>query len=107
MNAKGPALAWCPFPDTESAEASVNTVLDEGLAACANIMVGMQSRFVWNGNREESVEVGVLFKTDLALLEALSTRVCQLHPYDQPAFVGWRCDHASPATAQWLGALVA
>ncbi len=70
MTAKGPALAWCPFPDTESAEASVNTVLDEGLAACAN-MAAMQSRFVRNGNSEEAEEVGVLLKTDLALLEAL------------------------------------
>lgn len=63
-------MAWCPFPDTESAEASINTVLDEGLAACANMIAGMQSRFVWSGNREESVELGVLFKTDLALLGA-------------------------------------
>ncbi|WP_310534977.1 divalent cation tolerance protein CutA [Novosphingobium sp.] len=70
MTAKGPALAWCPFPDTESAEASINTVLDEGVGACANIIAARQSRFVWNGNREESVEVGVLFKTDLALPDA-------------------------------------
>ncbi len=70
MTAQGPALAVCPFPDTESAEASVNTVLDESLTACANIMAAMQSRFVWNGNREEAETVGVLFKTDLALPEA-------------------------------------
>lgn len=100
-------MAWCPFPDIESAEASINTVLDEGLAACANILSGLQTRYVWQGKKEEAEEVGVLFKTDLALIEALSHRVCQLHPYDQPAFMGWGCDHASPATAQWLGALVA
>lgn len=81
-------------------------MLDEELAACANILSGLRTRYVWQGKKEESVEVGVLFKTDLALIEALSTRVCQLHPYDQPAFMGWHCDHASPATAQWLGALV-
>lgn len=107
MSAKGPALAWCPFPDTESAEASINTVLDEGLAACANILSGLRTQYVWQGKKEEAVEVGVLFKTDMALLEALSARVCHLHPYDQPAFLGWRCDHASPATALWLGTLTA
>jgi len=67
MTAQGPALARCPFPDTESAQASINTVLDESLAACANIIAAMQSRFVWNGNREEAERVGVLFTTDLAL----------------------------------------
>lgn len=107
MSAKGPALAWCPFPDIESAQASINTVLDEGLAACANILPGLRTHFVWQGKKEEAEEVGVLFKTDMALIEALSARVCQLHPYDQPAFLGWRCDHASLATALWLGALAA
>lgn len=81
-------------------------MLDEGLAACANIHPGLRSFFIWQGKREEAVEVGVLFKTDLALLETLSARVCQLHPYEQPAFLGWACDYASPDTARWLGALV-
>ncbi|MEJ6010233.1 divalent cation tolerance protein CutA [Novosphingobium aquae] len=62
-------MAWRPFRDTESADAGINTVLDEGLGACANMIV-MQSRFVGEGNREEAETVGVLFKTDLALPEA-------------------------------------
>lgn len=65
MTAKDRALACCPFPDTESAEARINTVLDESRAACANINADMQSRLVWNGNREEAEKVVVLFKTDL------------------------------------------
>lgn len=105
LTGRGPALAWCPFPDPESARHSINTVLDERLAACANILPGVESHFVWQGEREKAEEVGVLFKTDLALLEALSARVCALHPYDEPAFMGWACDHAAPATAAWLGAL--
>ena len=72
MTAKGPALTRSPFPDTESAKASINTVLDEGLAACANILSGLPTHHVWQGKKEEAVEVGVLFKTDLALLQAPS-----------------------------------
>lgn len=70
MTAQGPALAMCPFPDTESAQGSINTVLDESLAARANIVCAMQSCFVWNGSREEAERVGVLFKTYLALPDA-------------------------------------
>ncbi|MFM5931313.1 MAG: divalent-cation tolerance protein CutA [Novosphingobium sp.] len=106
MTPQGPALVWCPFPDSESADSSVNSVLDEKLAACANVMPGMRSAFVWMGKREEANEVGVLFKTDAALLESLVSRLEQLHPYEEPAILGWRCDHAAPATAHWLGALV-
>ncbi len=72
MTAKGPALVQCPFPDTESARASINTVLDEELDACANILSGLPAHHVWQGKKEEAVGVEVLFKTDLALLQAPS-----------------------------------
>lgn len=105
-SAEGPALAWCPFPDSETAAAACNTLLDEGLIACANILPGVVSLFVWDGERSESAEIGVLLKTDAALLTAMITRLGELHPYDAPAILGWRCDAALPATAAWLGALV-
>jgi len=104
--AEGPALAWCPFPDSETAAAACSTLLDEGLIACANMLPGMISVFAWNGERGESAEVGVLLKTDAALLERMIARLAELHPYDEPAILGWRCDAALPATAAWLGALV-
>jgi periplasmic divalent cation tolerance protein len=101
-------MAWCPFPDSESAESSVNSLLDEGLAACANILPGMRSIFVWQGQREKAEEVGVLLDpklTNSALLQPLVSRLEQLHPYDEPAIMAWHCDHFSAATAQWLGGL--
>ncbi|WP_254049887.1 divalent-cation tolerance protein CutA [Novosphingobium sp. TH158] len=107
MKPQGPALAWCPFPDSDSAEGCVNAVLSEKLAACANLLPGMRSIYVWQGERGEAEEVGVLFKTDAALLETLVTRLGQLHPYEDPAILAWRCDTAAPGTSAWLGALVA
>lgn len=104
--AEGPALAWCPFPDSATAAAACSTLLDEGLIACANMLPGMTSVFAWNGERGESTEVGVILKTDAALLERMIARLGELHPYDEPAILGWRCDAALPATAAWLGGLV-
>lgn len=104
--AQGPALAWCPFPDPASAASASSTLLDEGLIACANMVPNMESLFVWNGERSESAETGVLLKTDGALLDRMIERLGELHPYDEPAILGWHCDTALPATAAWLGALV-
>lgn len=104
--AQGPALAWCPFPDAETAESVAGTLLNERLIACANILPGMRSLYVWQGAREVAAEAGVLFKTDAALVETLVTRLKELHPYDEPAILAWRCDAAAPETAAWLGALV-
>lgn len=105
MTLPGPALAWCPFPDFESAETCVTILLEEGLVACANLLPGMRSHYVWQGTKEVTEEVGVLLKTNSTQLESLVSRLEQVHPYDEPAILGWHCDRAAPATAQWLGAL--
>ena len=93
-----PALVWCPFPDSDQ-------LLDEGLIACGNILPGMHSRFVWQGQRGEDTEVGALLKTNAALLEAVIARLAALHTYAQPAIVGWVCDATTPETGAWLAAL--
>lgn len=102
----GPALIWCPFPDPAIAATVASALIDEGLIACANMLPDMHSLFVWNGERGESNETGALLKTDAALLDKAIARLGELHPYEEPAILGWRCDAALPATAAWLGGLV-
>ncbi|MCB2076933.1 MAG: divalent-cation tolerance protein CutA [Novosphingobium sp.] len=97
-----PALIWCPFADTESAESAANILLDEGLVACVNIIGQVTSLFAWNGKRDRTMETGVLLKTNAALLGRAIVRLEELHPYDEPAIVGWRCDAAAPGTVSWL-----
>jgi len=103
---EGPALIWCPFADPDSAAQAANNLLDDGLIACANILSPMRSLYCWQGERGEGTEVGVLFKTDAALLDKATQRLAEIHPYDTPAVLGWKVDAASPATAGWLGQLV-
>ena len=100
------ALIWCPFADEASAAAVAGQLLDEKLVACANILPPMRSLYTWQGERGEAVEVGVLFKTDAALLDRATARLAELHPYDTPAVLGWRTDTVAAPTAEWLRALV-
>ncbi|QIG54186.1 divalent-cation tolerance protein CutA [Altererythrobacter sp. BO-6] len=99
------ALIWCPFPDRDSARRIANSLLDEELVACANLLGAIESVFQWQGNRESAHEIGVLFKTDAALLDRAVARLAVLHPYDTPAIMGWRCDAVPDATRAWLGLL--
>lgn len=103
--AAAPALVWCPFPDAAEAERVATVLLDEGLIACANIVPAMRTLYVWNGERGAGSEAGALFKTNAGVLEKLVVRLGALHPYAEPAILGWRCDHAAPGTAAWLGGL--
>ncbi len=99
-------LAWCPFPDEAEARRVANVLLDEGLIACANIVPGLISLYVWLGERGEAREVGLLAKTHPALGPAVVARLEQLHSYQSPAIIGWETDKAAPATLAWLGSLV-
>ena len=100
-----PALIWCPFPGEDSALEAIHALLDEALIACGNVLPGMTSVFAWNGEKETAREVGALLKTNTGLIERAITRLAELHPYDEPAVLGWRCDAAAPATLAWLAGI--
>jgi periplasmic divalent cation tolerance protein len=101
----GAALIWCPFADEARAEAAANSLLDEGLVACANFIPAMRSLYNWHGERGQAHECGVLFKTHATLLERATARLEAIHPYEAPAIVGWRADCAGSATTAWLQGL--
>ncbi|MXO70488.1 divalent cation tolerance protein CutA [Altererythrobacter buctensis] len=98
-------MVWCPFPDEEEARRVAGVLLDEGLIACANILPGIISLYVWNGERGEAREVGLLAKTNESLGQQTITRLGQLHSYQSPAIIGWKADEVGPATRDWLGSL--
>ena len=100
-----PALIWCPFPDQDTARTIAKTLLDERHIACANIVTGVASVFAWNGAIDEAEEAGALLKTNADRLEGAIARLAELHPYETPAILGWTCDAAASATAQWLASL--
>lgn len=100
-----PALAWCPFPDRESARVAASQLLDEKLIGCANILGEIEALFEWNGVRGSGQEVAVLMKTNTTLLPDMTQRLGELHPYETPAILGWQCDAAHPSTTAWLAAL--
>ncbi|TCM18638.1 periplasmic divalent cation tolerance protein [Novosphingobium sp. PhB165] len=100
-----PALIWSPFPDEESALYAIETLLDERLAACGNLLPGVTSVFVWNDEKGTAREFGLLVKTNAALLDAAVARLAELHPYEEPAVLGWRCDAGAPGTIAWLAGI--
>lgn len=96
------ALVWCPFPDAEIARQIASTLLKEKRIACANILPAVESVFEWKGAVTSDTESAVLFKTTSEHLEAVITRIGELHPYETPAIMGWLVDETPPATMSWL-----
>jgi len=103
MSAAAGAFLWCPFADEQSAAAAARCLLEEGLISCANLVPGMRSLFIWRGEIDEQQECGALLKLDATLMEQAMARLQEIHPYETPAILGWRCDAGTPSTLAWLG----
>jgi periplasmic divalent cation tolerance protein len=76
--------------------------VNERLAACVNIVDGVQSVYRWQEKVEESAEVLCLVKTRPELLDAVTARVQALHPYDVPEILAFEVMDGSPTYLAWL-----
>ncbi len=95
---------YAVFGSAGEAQRVARTVVEERLAACANIIAPCRSIYRWQGTVEEAEEVPALFKTRADAAEALIARLAELHSYDVPAAVVWPIAQALPAYAAWVAA---
>ena len=70
--------------DADEAKRLGRQVVEEQLAACANILPGVTSIFRWEGKVDEASEALLILKTTEARLEQLIQRVKTLHSYELP-----------------------
>ena len=90
------------WPDVETARAAVRTLVEEKLAACGNILPGVESIYRWEGKVETGAEVLVIFKTTVCSYAALEARVRALHPYEVPEVLAVRVADGLPAYLRWV-----
>lgn len=95
---------YAVFGSDEEARRIARTLVEERLAACANILGPCHSIYRWQGRIEKAGESPALFKTRADKATALIERIAALHSYDVPAAVVWPIGAAWPAYAAWVAA---
>lgn len=85
-------LIYTTWPNAEAAANAARTLVEERLAACANIVPGALSVHWWEGTVEATPEAVVIFKTTRIQAARLRTRITELHAYDLPAIVALDVD---------------
>ncbi len=83
----GYVVVFCTAPNRAEAERIGRTVVEERLAACCNVVVGMRSIYRWKGGICEEDEVLSIFKTRKELFESLKERIKALHSYEVPEII--------------------
>jgi periplasmic divalent cation tolerance protein len=93
---------YAVFADAEEAGRIARILIEERLAACANILGPCRSIYRWRGKVEEAVEVPAIFKTRADAAAALVARVATLNSYDVPCVVVWPIADALADYARWV-----
>jgi periplasmic divalent cation tolerance protein len=100
----GIVTVYATFADAGEAARIARILVEERLAACANILGPIRSIYRWEGRIEDAAEVAALFKTRAEVADALIARLSALHSYEIPAAVVWPIDSAFSAYEAWVEA---
>jgi periplasmic divalent cation tolerance protein len=73
--------------DKEEARKIGKAIIEKRLAACVNIIDGMESMFHWKGNVESDTETILIAKTPYHNVNKLTEVVKELHSYECPCIV--------------------
>ena len=93
---------WINCPDEDTARTIGRTLVEERLAACANVFPAIGSAYHWDGAVETAEEIPLLVKSRSALFDALSRRVEAIHPYDVPSIVAVPVVRVNESYARWI-----
>lgn len=97
-----PLLIYCSFPDSETALAVGQQLIEENLAACINVFPEISSVYAWKGGVELSREAVAIVKTRAGLKERAGHALKRLHPYEAPVIIYLATEGAEEETLTWL-----
>jgi periplasmic divalent cation tolerance protein len=78
------------------------SVVEAGLAACANVIPRVRSIFRWEGKVSEEQESLMLLKTRGTLFPELVTAIKKLHSYEVPEIIALPIGQGSADYLQWI-----
>lgn len=93
-------VVLCTFPDLEQARQIGAALVERQVAACVNLLPGVESIYRWEGKIERAGEVLAVMKTTrYADLEAV---IRELHPYEVPEILALEVAGGLPGYLHWL-----
>ena len=88
--------------DAAEAGRIAETVVEERLAACANVLGAIGSVYRWKGKVCEDNEVALVLKTSNERKSELIDRIKQLHSYDTPCIACLPIVDGNPDFLKWI-----
>jgi periplasmic divalent cation tolerance protein len=93
-------LSTAGTPD--EAERIAAALVENGEAACVNIVQGVRSIFRWEGKVCNEPEFLLLIKSQAEKFESIRARIKSMHSYAVPEIIGLPIGLGDPAYLAWL-----
>ena len=77
-------------------------LVQDGLAACGNIVPQVRSIYAWEGAIEDDQEALVILHTRTSLVPQIIERTNNEHPYDTPQILALAVVNANPDYRTWV-----
>ncbi len=95
-------LVYVTAGGQEEAERLAKVVLENRLAACANIYAPIRSVYWWEGRLEASQEAVLILKAPESAYEAIEQVVVAHHSYQTPAILQIPIVRGLPSFLAWI-----
>ena len=95
-------MMYVTAADIEEAKEIARVVVEERLAACANLLGPMTSIYRWEGEMCEGEEIVLVLKTTETLSSGLVERIRALHSYTCPCVVCLPITGGHGAFLDWI-----
>jgi len=92
-------LVTCP-PDR--ARQIATALVEERVAACVNVVPGLQSIYRWQGEVQSDGEALLIVKTAKDRFDALKQAVLKHHPYELPEVIAVAVDRGHAPYLEWV-----
>lgn len=96
-----PRLVFVTASSVEEARNLAQGILEKHLAACVNLVPGVESHYWWQGKLETAAEVMLVIKSSAEQFEALADFVREHHSYECPEIVAVAPEEISPGYRAW------
>ena len=98
-------VTLCTAP-VGQAEELASVLVERRLAACVNIVGGVQSVYRWEGEVTKDSESLLIIKTTRGTLTKMQEELVRSHPYDVPEVISFEIDSGYAPYLDWIRASV-
>lgn len=97
-----PQIVLNTCPDQETAQDIASQLVELQLAACVNIIPGIESIYRWQDKIESATEYLLIIKTQTDCYTELESTIQALHPYELPEVVAVPIEAGLSAYLDWI-----